>query len=134
MADSPFCLSSLLCEEDHESCFNDDQRDQETTLDKPCFIAEDEDEFVQNMFKKEEAFFRFKGSSFSSSLSDVSSSISQSWLQSARLDALEWIYNVCSFFPFFLSSFFFFPSPSISWFSFQFLVVSEKFTLFFSVM
>lgn len=100
MAGSPFCLSSLLCEEDHESCLNDDQQDQETTLDKPCFIAEDEDEFVQNMFKREEDFFRFKGSSFSSSLSDVSSSISQSWLKSARLDALEWIYNTRAFFGF----------------------------------
>ncbi|XP_024025474.1 cyclin-D5-1 [Morus notabilis] len=103
---NPFCFSSLLCQEDHESCFTEQEEDEENTYcyntndnNKPFFVSEDDEEFVQTMFKREEeekAFFGSKASSSPSLASDDwnSSSIrTQSWFKSARLKALEWIYN-----------------------------------------
>lgn len=95
MVDSDtFCFSSLLCQED-ESCLNEQVHGDNTFIEtKPyCFVSEDEDEYVENLFKREDSCFGSKGVS---ALDDCST-ISQSWLTSARLDAVEWIFNVCFF-------------------------------------
>lgn len=95
-SDTWLCLSSLLCQED-EACFNvkddnDDDDDEEKmyTDSKTCFVFEDEDEYVEGLLKRE-VCFGSKG--FSSS--DDCSTVSNTQLKSARLDAIEWIFNVC---------------------------------------
>lgn len=96
-SDSWFCLSSLLCQED-EGCLNeegDDDDDEENMYiesNKSCFVSGGEDEYVEDLLKRETCFGS-KG--FASS--DDCSGLSQSRLKSARLDAIEWIFKVCCF-------------------------------------
>lgn len=92
-SDTSLCFSSLLCQEE-QSCLNEQQGYEDNTyidIVKPyCFVSEDEDKYVENLVKKETCFGS-KGSL------DDCSTLSQSWLKSARLDAIEWIFNVCFF-------------------------------------
>ncbi|XP_062101821.1 cyclin-D5-1 [Humulus lupulus] len=98
-AETSLCFSSLLCQED-ESCLNEMGYEESfnTCIDiKPyCFVAEDEDEYIENLFKRETTYFGSKGLS----TSDDCSTICQSWLKSARLDAVEWIFNTRAVFGF----------------------------------
>ncbi|KAH7511203.1 hypothetical protein FEM48_ZijujUnG0035300 [Ziziphus jujuba var. spinosa] len=101
-SDSWFCISSLLCQED-EACFNkeedgyddDDEENMYIGSSKPCFVFEDEDEYVEDLLKRE-VCFGYKG--FSSS--DDCSSVSHTRLKSARLDAIDWIFNTREVFGF----------------------------------
>lgn len=88
-SDTSFCLSSLLCFE-NETCFNQEQDDENKYIDYYlCFDSENEDAYVENLFKKETSF----GSKPSVS-SDDCDNITQNWLKSVRLDAIEWIFKV----------------------------------------
>ena len=85
-----FALSSLMCEEGDTSFFGDD--DEHTGIDSPCydpcFVLEDEEEYIEYLFRQETGF----GSQNHVLSSDDCSS--RYWLRSARLDAIHWIFNV----------------------------------------
>ncbi|POO00720.1 Cyclin [Trema orientale] len=97
-SDTSFCVSTLLCQE-NESCLNEQGYEENTYIDvKPYdyFVSEDgEDEYFENLFRRETCF----GSKGSSALDDYSD-ISQTWLKSARLDAVDWIFNTRAVFGF----------------------------------
>lgn len=91
-SDTSVSLSSLLCQED-EDCFNEKLGEHEehkyTNLD-PFFVLENEDEYIEELVQREaclglEGYVNFDGCS----------TIGQSWLKCARLDAIQWILNVC---------------------------------------
>ena len=93
-SETSFCLSSLLCRED-ESWLNEQGGEEKSYLEakNPNFVSENEEEYVENLFKKESFCFGSKGFvAF-----DDCSIISESWLKSARLDAIKWIFNVSFF-------------------------------------
>lgn len=87
-----FSLSSLMCEEGESSFFEEDD-DENAGIDSlynPCFVLEDEEEYIEYLFRQETGF----GSIFSSV--DCSN---RYWLRSARLDAIDWIFNVGFYHP-----------------------------------
>ncbi|CAJ2646069.1 unnamed protein product [Trifolium pratense] len=82
--DTPFSLSSLLCHEQDESIFIFQQDENDNN---PCFLLDDEEEYIHYLFKQETGF---------GSLSyddDVDSSKSLFWFRNARLNAIDWIFN-----------------------------------------
>ncbi|XP_059624004.1 cyclin-D5-1-like isoform X2 [Cornus florida] len=87
-------LSDLLCRED-QSFLNENQDDTEYILSmnsNPCSISEDDDEYIQSLIRRETS---------PDSSSYVSSAVfSQSWLNHARLDAINWILKSRAFFGF----------------------------------
>ncbi|KAK9285320.1 hypothetical protein L1049_024511 [Liquidambar formosana] len=96
-SDTSVSLSSLLCQED-EDCFNEKLGEHEehkyTNLD-PFFVLENEDEYIEKLVQREtclglEGYVNFDGCS----------TIGQSWLKCARLDAIQWILNTRAFFGF----------------------------------
>ncbi|XP_039012532.1 cyclin-D5-1-like [Hibiscus syriacus] len=86
--DSSFSSSSLLCQETEEACFSETAATEcyESVYSnhyKSCFVSENEDdEFIQNLVVRE-TDVGFK----------TNPSTCKTWLQSARLDAIEWIFN-----------------------------------------
>lgn len=88
---SSFSLSSLLCHED-QSCLNQLEFESNTCIDSdPCFVYVDEDEYVENLVRREARCFGSKGfvPFTDCSASDIC------WLKTARLDSIEWIFNAC---------------------------------------
>ncbi|ONI02787.1 hypothetical protein PRUPE_6G222000 [Prunus persica] len=86
---SSFSLSSLLCHED-QSCLNQLEFESNTCIDSdPCFVYVDEDEYVENLVRREARCFGSKGfvPFTDCSASDIC------WLKTARLDSIEWIFN-----------------------------------------
>lgn len=99
--------SSLLCFEDGEPCASQQtQHFDMTDLFNSCFVLGDDDEgFIQQLIKKETTFGSKNGV-----FSGDDSSKDQAWLKSARLDAIRWMFNVCSLFKaLFFISYLFFP-------------------------
>lgn len=94
MADSDLSssASSLLCFEDGEPCVSHGtQLFDMADLYNSCFVLEDDDEeFIQLLVQKETLFGSKNGV-----FSDVGSYQNQTWLRSARLDAIQWMFNVC---------------------------------------
>lgn len=88
---SSFSLSSLLCHED-QTCLNQLEVESNTCVDSnPCFVSVDEDEYVENLVRREAHCFGSKGfvPFTDCSASDIC------WLKNARLDSIEWIFNAC---------------------------------------
>lgn len=86
---SSFSLSSLLCHED-QTCLNQLEVESNTCIDSdPCFVSVDEDEYVENLVRREARCFGSKGfvPFTDCSASDIC------WLKTARLDSIEWIFN-----------------------------------------
>ncbi|XP_027362025.1 cyclin-D5-1-like [Abrus precatorius] len=83
-----FSFSSLMCEEGEASFFEDeDENTGIDSLDNPCFVLEDEEEYIEYLFRQETGF----GSHNHFFCSDDHSS--GYWLKSARVDAINWIFN-----------------------------------------
>ncbi|XP_061338917.1 cyclin-D5-1-like [Gastrolobium bilobum] len=84
-----FSLSSLMCEEGEDSFFEaEDEHAGIDSLDNPCFVFEDdEEEYIEFLFGQEMGF----GSHNHFLSSDDYSS--RYWLRSARMDAIDWIFN-----------------------------------------
>lgn len=93
--DGSFSVSSLMCPED-ESCLSQESGDEKSCYgsyycDPCCFVlGNGDEEFIEKLVEKE-TDFGSKGCGFS----DDCSTRTQSWLKCARLDAIEWIFNVC---------------------------------------
>lgn len=103
-SDSNFSLSSLLCEEDGAS-LNVQEDDNSYIQLKPYLVsADDDDEYVETLFVKETENF----GSMNCESSDDPSGLTQNWLKGARLDAIEWIFNVCFSLPLCNSIWYFF--------------------------
>ncbi|RDX57735.1 Cyclin-D5-1, partial [Mucuna pruriens] len=79
--DTFFSLSSLMCEEGQASFFEDQDDTDIESLDNPCFVLEDEEEYIQYLFRQETGF----GSHNHYFLDH--------WLMTARVDAIDWIFN-----------------------------------------
>ncbi|KAJ1414542.1 Cyclin-like [Sesbania bispinosa] len=87
-----FSLSSLMCEEGEDSFFEDE--DENTCIinsldddNNTCFVLEDEEEYIEYLFSQERGF----GSQIHLLSCDDHSN--RHWLWSARLDAIDWIFN-----------------------------------------
>ncbi|KAJ1381788.1 Cyclin-like [Sesbania bispinosa] len=87
-----FSLSSLMCEEGEDSFFEDE--DENTCIinsldddNNTCFVLEDEEEYIEYLFTQERGF----GSQIHLLSCDDHSN--RHWLWSARLDAIDWIFN-----------------------------------------
>ncbi|KAK8716623.1 hypothetical protein V6N13_043928 [Hibiscus sabdariffa] len=85
--DTSFSSSSLLCQETEEACFSETARECYQSVYsnhyQSCFVSENEDnEYIENLILRE-THVGFK----------TNPSTSKAWLQSARLDAIEWIFN-----------------------------------------
>ncbi|CAN6541960.1 unnamed protein product [Malus baccata var. baccata] len=92
-AETSFSLSSLLCQED-ETCLSQLKDESNTSVEfNPCFLFDNDDEYVENLVQKEAHCFGSKG------LMDFSAS-GMSWLKTARLDAIDWIFNTGAVFGF----------------------------------
>ncbi|TQD92873.1 hypothetical protein C1H46_021506 [Malus baccata] len=92
-AETSFSLSSLLCQED-ETCLSQLKDESNTSVEfNPCFLFDNDDEYVENLVQKEAHCFGSKG------LMDFSAS-GMSWLKTARLDAIDWIFNAWAVFGF----------------------------------
>ncbi|KAJ7944518.1 Cyclin [Quillaja saponaria] len=97
-SDTLFSLSSLLCEENEASLLKEED-DESTVINliQPCLISENEDEYIENLFKRETDF----GSQNCLSSSDENClSTKRSWFKSVRLNAIEWILNARAIFGF----------------------------------
>ncbi|GMI68034.1 cyclin d5;1 [Hibiscus trionum] len=83
-----FSSSTLLCQETEEACFSETARECNQSVYsnhyKSCFVSDNEDnEYIHNLVLREtDAGFK------------TNPSTSKPWLQSARLDAIEWIFNM----------------------------------------
>jgi cyclin D5 len=90
-----FSPSALLCNEDEVFLSEEYLGEAKTCMDLEylCFVSENEDEYIKSLVQRESAI-DFGSKSCVSSSCDCSST-SQSWLKGARLDAIEWIFNVC---------------------------------------
>ncbi|EEF37094.1 cyclin d, putative [Ricinus communis] len=96
--DNSLSLSSLLCQEDDASCFNENNSFQELNFESSssssssCFVLENEEiEYIEKMVEMESRSF---------TCSDDSSFANYSWLRCARLDAIDWIFNTRAIFGF----------------------------------
>jgi len=88
-----FSLSSLMCEEGQACFFEDLDENPDTiidSLDTQCFVLEDEEEYIEYLFRQETGF----GSQNQPFLASDDRS-NRNWLRSARVDAIDWIFNVC---------------------------------------
>lgn len=88
-----FSLSSLLCDEVGEAGFFEDPDENPGifySLDNSCFVLEDEEEYIEYLFKQETGF----GSQNHHLFASDDHSNSRHWLRSARVDAIDWIFDV----------------------------------------
>ncbi|XVF61345.1 hypothetical protein PTKIN_Ptkin08bG0122500 [Pterospermum kingtungense] len=95
-----FSCSSLLCHETEEACFSETQRDDDESTAhlncyNSCFVSEDEDKYIEGLVHRETDV----GSKTNTSVSDCPTT-SKNWLECARLDAIEWIFNTRTVFGF----------------------------------
>ncbi|KAK7406456.1 hypothetical protein VNO78_08082 [Psophocarpus tetragonolobus] len=88
--DTFFSLSSLMCEEGETGFFED--RDDNPciidSLDNPCFVLEDEEKYIEYLFKQEMGFGSQNHNFFA-----ADDNSNRHWLRSARVDAIDWIFN-----------------------------------------
>lgn len=88
ISDTPFSPRNLLCQENPDACFKEQQ--QEEKEDDPCLFPESEDEYyIQCLLQRETTAFGSK-----SCCTGCSTTTSTS-LKRVRLDCIEWIFNVC---------------------------------------
>lgn len=92
--DGSFSLSSLMCQED-EACLiqeiqDDNTYDLKCNYDPSFVLANGDEEYMQKLVERETGF-----GSKSCGFSNDCSARTESWLKCARLDAIEWIFNVC---------------------------------------
>ncbi|XWS41780.1 hypothetical protein CRYUN_Cryun17cG0112500 [Craigia yunnanensis] len=96
--DTSFSCSSLLCQETEETCFLKTKREADESVclnySKSCFVLDKEEEYIEKLVQRETntCFSDCPTISKSTSFSDYPI-ISTSWLECARLDAIEWIFN-----------------------------------------
>ncbi|XP_022773930.1 cyclin-D5-1-like [Durio zibethinus] len=94
--DSAFSCSSLLCQETEEACFfQEDDESVYLNYCKSCFVSQDEDEYILKLFQRE-TDVGFKNNTCFSDCPFTS----KSWLECARLNAIEWIFNTRATFGF----------------------------------
>ncbi|XVF15430.1 hypothetical protein REPUB_Repub09cG0152400 [Reevesia pubescens] len=98
--DTSFSCSSLLCQETEEACFFETEREDDESVYsnyyKSCFVSENEDdEYIEKLVRKETDM----GFKTNATFSDYPTA-SKSWLECARLDAIEWIFNTRATFGF----------------------------------
>lgn len=88
-----FSLSSLMCEEVEATFFEDEENTCIDSIENPCFVLEDDDdeEYIEYLFRQETGFGIGSQIHFLSCDDDHSE---RCWLMSARLDAIDWIFNV----------------------------------------
>ncbi|KAL1316148.1 hypothetical protein HN51_068382 [Arachis hypogaea] len=79
-----FSLSSLMCEEEGEACFFEDNYDDENEHTGIVFHEEDEEEYIEYLFSQETAFGFHNHDDCSAA---------RFWLRTARFDAIDWIFN-----------------------------------------
>ncbi|OMO56490.1 hypothetical protein CCACVL1_26514 [Corchorus capsularis] len=93
-----FSCSSLLCEET-EACFSETGRQEEDGESQSVYLKccdnEDYDEYIKKLVQRETDF----GFKTNESFADYQNT-SKSWLECARLDAIEWIFNTRKVFGF----------------------------------
>lgn len=88
-----FSCSNLLCHEaEEEVCFFETEAEDDENL---YLNDDDDDEYIDKLVQGE-----------TSCISDYPITIRNKWLQCARLNAIEWMFNVCIFFLFFVYLFF----------------------------
>lgn len=95
-------LSCLLCQET-DSIFRENgiEDDEYGYLShNPRFLPDNGEEYIELLLQKERNFGSFGYGSFESSGYCLTNS--KPWMKCARLDAIEWIFNVCYPFPFLL--------------------------------
>lgn len=105
--DSSMPLSSLLCQED-DSCFDQLNDDKDSNF-NPSTISDHDVEYIEMLIQSET---NFQSNSSDESSCDYSIKSDKTWFKCARLDAIQWILNVCEFFfcffsflfPFFVGS------------------------------
>ncbi|TYG95159.1 hypothetical protein ES288_A11G246100v1 [Gossypium darwinii] len=86
--DTSFSCSSLLCRETEEdACFPETEKeDDRSVYFKSCFVSDNEDEYIEMLVQREiEIGFKTSASFSDSKL--------KSWLECARLDAIQWMFN-----------------------------------------
>ncbi|XP_054808081.1 cyclin-D5-1-like isoform X2 [Prosopis cineraria] len=81
---SSFSFSSLLCEEDEASILKVSDENSGKDWMNPCSVFEDEEEYIEILFKREMGFVFPR---------DDCSTSAAKWLKSARVDAIDWIFN-----------------------------------------
>ncbi|KAK4260167.1 hypothetical protein QN277_003317 [Acacia crassicarpa] len=81
---SSFSFSSLLCEEDEASILKVGDENSRMDWINPCFVFENEEEYIEILFKREIGFV---------SPSDDCLTSAAKWLKNARLDAIDWIFS-----------------------------------------
>ncbi|XP_028787098.1 cyclin-D5-1-like [Neltuma alba] len=81
---SSFSFSSLLCEEDEASILKVGDENSGMDWMNPCSVFEDEEEYIEILFKREMGF---------APPSDDCSTSAAKCLKSARVGAIDWIFN-----------------------------------------
>lgn len=89
---SGFSPSSLLCEEDG-SCLKDSV-DKDLDFD-PCPLSESDNEYVEMLIERDASS---QSNNCGVSCDDSLTESEQTWLKCARLEAVNWILNVCVLF------------------------------------
>jgi hypothetical protein len=91
-----FLSRDLLCHGGVQTSLNNELYEAKTFMGlNLSFVSEDEDEHIQNLVQRESSTEFGISESFVTSSCDHCSSTSQSWLEDARLEAIEWIFMVC---------------------------------------
>ncbi|KAL4644631.1 cyclin-D5-1-like isoform X2 [Castanea sativa] len=86
ISDTPFSPRNLLCQENPDACFKEQQ--QEEKEDDPCLFPESEDEYyIQCLLQRETTAFGSK------SCCTGCSTTTSTLLKRVRLDCIEWIFN-----------------------------------------
>ncbi|XP_022741364.1 cyclin-D5-1-like [Durio zibethinus] len=97
--DNLFSCSGLLCQETEEACFSEIEGEDDESIYlkyyKSCFVLETEDEYIEKMIQRETDVVFKTNVCFSDC-----PTASKSWLECARLDAIEWIFNTRTTFGF----------------------------------
>lgn len=90
-----FSLSSLMCDEECEATFFEEDEDENSTF----IVLEDEEEYIEYLFKQETGFESHTHFfSYNDDVEDDDLSRNRYWLRNARIHAIDWIFNV-SFHP-----------------------------------
>ncbi|MCL7046444.1 hypothetical protein MKW94_008462 [Papaver nudicaule] len=98
---SSLSLSSLLCKENEDTCFVEDDEEVKVKVDLLIhtnnykFLESEDEEYIKVLIKREN---NYKKHDFSSTF------ITQDWLKCARLDAIKWILKTRDFFGFTLQT------------------------------
>ena len=88
--DTSVSCSSLLCQETGKVCLLETEREDDESVYFNYFVLENVDEYIKKLVERE-TDVGFKTNAFFSDFPTTG----KSWLECARLDAIEWIFNVC---------------------------------------